>query len=157
KKKVLLGGGTPPDAHLKIRVPVKAGTRELAATFLKDTLLKEGIIERVRDDVVQTYFEGVGSITVAGPFNVQGPGETVTRNKIFVCHPSGAAQEQACAKKILSNLAHRAYRRPVGAGNMTQLLTLYKAGAQNGGFESGVKLALQKILVSPEFLFRAEI
>src|SRR6266852_1355797 len=94
KKKVVLGGGTPPDAHLKVRVPVKAGTRELAATFLKDTLIKEGIIERARDDVVQTYFEGVGSITVAGPFNVQGPGETVTRSKIFVCHPSRPAEEQ---------------------------------------------------------------
>ena len=74
-KKVVLGSGTPPDAHLKIRVPVKAGTRELAATFLKDTLVKEGIIDRVTGDDVQTYFEGVGSITVAGPFNVQGPGE----------------------------------------------------------------------------------
>ena len=157
KKKVVLGGGTPPDAHLKVRVPVKAGTRELAATFLKDTLIKEGIIERVRDDNVTTYFEGVGSITVAGPFNVQGPGDTVTRGKIFVCHPSGAAEEQACANKILSNLAHRAYRRPVGADDMTQLLALYKGGAQSGGFESGVRLALQKILVSPEFLFRAEV
>jgi len=157
KKKVVLGGGTPPDAHLKVRVPVKAGTRELAATFLKDTLIKEGIIERVRDDNVTTYFEGVGSITVAGPFNVQGPGDTVTRGKIFVCHPSGAAEEQACANKILSNLAHRAYRRPVGADDMMQLLALYKGGAQSGGFESGVRLALQKILVSPEFLFRAEV
>ena len=136
---------------------MKAGTRELAATFLKDTLLKEGIIERVRDDAVPTYFEGVGSITVAGPFNVQGPGKTVTRDKIFVCHPSGAAEEQACAKKILSTLAHRAYRRPLGDGDMTQLLALYNAGAQNGGFESGVRLALQKILVSPGFLFRAEV
>ena len=71
--------------------------------------------------------------------------------------PSAAAEEQACAKKILSNLAHRAYRRPVDADDMTQLLALYKAGAQNGGFESGVRLALQKILVSPDFLFRAEI
>jgi hypothetical protein len=156
KKKVVLGGGTPPDAHLKVRVPVRAGTRELAATFLKDTLIKEGIIERVRDDNVTTYFEGVGSITVAGPFNVQGPGDTVTRGKIFVCHPSGAAEEQACARNILSNLAHRAYRRPVSADDMTQLLALYKGGAQNG-FESGVRLALQKILVSPEFLFRAEV
>ena len=154
---VVLGGGTPPDAHLKIRVPVKAGARELAATFLKDTLLTEGVIERVRDDQVLTYFEGVGSITVAGPFNVQGPGETVTRDKIFVCHPSRAADEQACARTILSNLAHRAYRRPVGEGDMTQLLTLYEEGAQDGGFESGVRLALQKILVSPDFLFRAEI
>jgi mono/diheme cytochrome c family protein len=156
-KKIVLGGGTPPDAHLRIRIPVKAGARELAATFLKDTLIKEGIIERVRDDVVQTYFEGVGSMTVAGPFNVQGPGETVTRERIFVCRPSGAADEQACATKILSNLAHRAYRRPVGADDMTQLLALYKTGAQNGGFESGVRLALQKILVSPDFVFRVEV
>ena len=98
-KKVVLGGGTPPDADLKVRVPVKAGTRELAATFLKDTLLQEGIIERVRDDVVSTYFEGVGSITVAGPFNVQGPGDTVTRDKIFICRPSAAAEQEACAQK----------------------------------------------------------
>ncbi len=155
-KKVVLGGGTPPDAHLKIRVPVKAGMRELAATFLKDTLVQEGIIERVRDDVVSTYFEGVGTITVAGPFNVQGPGDTVTRDRIFICRPSAAAEQEACAQKILSNLAHRAYRRPVSDSDTTQLLALYKTGAQNGGFEAGVRLALQKILVSPDFLFRAE-
>ncbi len=70
----MLGGGTPPDAHLKVRLPVKAGTRELAATFLKDTLFKEGVIDRIRDDVVQTYFEGVGSITVAGPVQCAGAG-----------------------------------------------------------------------------------
>jgi mono/diheme cytochrome c family protein len=156
-KKVVLGAGTPPDAHLKIRVPVKAGTRELAATFLKDTVIKEGIIERIREDDVTMYFEGVASMTVAGPFNVQGPGDTVTRNRIFVCHPSAAAEEEACANTILSSLAHRAYRRPVSAGDMTQLLALYKSGAANGGFESGVRLALQKILVSPDFLFRAEV
>ncbi len=156
-KKVVLGGGAPPDAHLKIRVPVKAGTRELAATFLKDTLIKEGIIDRVRDDDVQTYFEGVGSITVAGPFNVQGSGTTVTRDRIFICHPSAAAEQQACAKKIVSTLAHRAYRRPVSDGETAQLLALYNEGARSGGFEPGVRLALQKILVSPEFLFRAEV
>jgi hypothetical protein len=156
-KKIVLGGGTPPDAHLRIRVPVKAGSRELAATFVKDTLVKEGIIERVREDVVQTYFEGVGSITVAGPFNVQGPGETVNRERIFICRPSSAAEEQACATKILSNLAHRAYRRPVDAADITPLMTLYRTGAQNGGFEAGVRLALQKILVSPDFVFRAEV
>jgi len=156
-KKVVLGGGTPPDAHLKIRLPVKAGTRELAATFLKDTLIKEGIIDRIRGDDVLTYFEGVGSITVAGPFNVQGSGNTATRDRIFICHPSAAAEQQACAKKILSNLAHHAYRRPVSDGETAQLLALYNEGARNGGLESGVRLALQKILVSPEFLFRAEV
>src|SRR4029453_13229241 len=140
-----------------VRVPVKGGTRELAATFLKNTVIKVGIIERVRDDVVQTYFEGVGSITVAGPFNVQGPGETISRSNIFVCHPSGPAEEQTCATKILSNLAHRAYRRPVGADDMKQLIALYKGGAQNGGFGAGGGRAPRKILVAPEFLFRTEV
>jgi len=156
-KKIVLGGGTPPDAALKVRVPVKAGVHEIAATFLKDSLLKEGIIDKVRDDDVQTYFEGVGSVTVAGPFNVKGPGETVPREKIFICHPSGPSDETACAEKILSNLAHHAYRRPVGADDMSELLALYKEGAREGGFESGVRLALQKILVSPQFLFREEL
>jgi uncharacterized protein DUF1592/uncharacterized protein DUF1588/uncharacterized protein DUF1587/uncharacterized protein DUF1585/uncharacterized protein DUF1595/cytochrome c len=156
-KKVVLGGGTPPDAMMKVRVPVKAGTRELAATFLKDTLVKEGIIDRVRGDDVLTYFEGIGSITVAGPFNVQGSGTTASRERIFLCHPSAAAEQEACAKRILTNLAHHAYRRPVRDGDMTQLLALYKEGAKSGAFESGVRLALQKILVSPDFLFRAEV
>jgi mono/diheme cytochrome c family protein len=152
----VVGRGTAPDAHLKIRVPVKAGTRELVATFLKDTVIQEGIIDRERDDVSRTYFEGVGTVTVTGPYDIQGPGATPTRDKIFTCRPAGASDEQACAEKILSNLARRAYRRPIAADDMPQLLALYRQGAQNGGFEAGVKLALQKILVSPEFLFRAE-
>jgi len=152
----VVGRGTAPDAHLKIRVPVKAGTRELVATFLKDTVIQEGIIDRERDDVSRTYFEGVGTVTITGPYDIQGPGATPTRDKIFSCRPAGASDEQACAEKILSNLARRAYRRPIAADDMPQLLALYRQGAQNGGFEAGVKLALQKILVSPEFLFRAE-
>jgi hypothetical protein len=157
EKKIVLGAGTPPDANLKVRLSVKAGDREIDATFLKDSVLKEGIIDRLRDDVVQSYFEGVQTVQVAGPFNVQGPGDTLTRDKIFTCHPSGSADEMACAEKVLANLAHHAYRRPVNADDMSQLLALYKEGAQSGGFESGVQLALQKVLVSPEFLFRAEI
>jgi hypothetical protein len=156
-KKIVLGGGTPPDAKLKVRLSVKAGSREIGATFLKDTLIKEGVIDRIRSDDVQQYFEGVGSITVAGPFNVEGPGETASRDKIFICHPSASADEMACAEKVLTNIAHHAYRRPVTADDMPQLLALYKLGAEEGGFESGIRLALQKILVSPEFLFRAEL
>jgi len=148
--------GTAPDAHMKVRIAVKAGTHELEATLLKDTVVTEGIIDRVREDQVRVYFEGVGSITVAGPYNAQGPGATPSRAKIFVCQPANRGEEQACAEKVLSNLAHRAYRRPVTAEDMSQLLGLYRQGAQNGGFESGVRVALQKILVSPDFLFRAE-
>jgi len=157
EKKIVLGGGTPPDAGLRVRINVDAGTREIDATFLKDTLVKEGIIDPIRSDDVQQYFEGVATITVAGPLKVEGPGETVTREKIFICHPSAAAEELACAEKILGNLAHHAYRRPVTTEDVSQLVSLYKTGAQDGGFEAGVRLALQKILVSPDFLFRAEL
>jgi hypothetical protein len=145
------------DAALKVRLPVRAGTHTLAATFLKDTVLQEGILFRQRADAVQAHFEGVGSISVAGPYNVQGPGATPSRDKIFVCHPSAPTEEQACAEKILADLAHRAYRRQIAADDLPQLTALYKLGAETGGFESGVRLALQKILVSPEFIFRAEL
>ena len=151
---VVHGTGKDPDSDLKVRVPVTAGTRTLVATFLKDTVLTEGIIERRRDE--QNFFEGVGSISVAGPYNVQGPGTTASRDRIFLCRPSARAEEEACAEKILANLAHRAYRRPVVADDLTPLFALYRQGAQSGGFEAGVRLALQKILVSPEFIFRME-
>jgi hypothetical protein len=147
------GAGTDPDSHLKIRVPVKAGTRTLVATFLKDTVMPEGILPNNRETA---FFEGVGSISVAGPYNVQGPGATSSRDRIFLCHPATRAEEQACAEKIISGLAHRAYRRPIAADDLPQLLALYRQGAESGGFEAGVRLALQKILVSPEFIFRME-
>jgi cytochrome c5 len=156
-KKIVLGSGKAPDADLKVRIPVKAGPHEIGATFLKDTVLREGIIERVRDDNVQTYFEGVATVNVAGPFNVQGPGETASRDKIFICRPTGRADEEACAQRVLTNLAHRAYRRPVTNDDTAPLLALYRQGAQNGGFESGIRLAMQKVLVSPDFIFRAEV
>jgi len=161
EKKIILGAGTPPDANLKVRIMVNAGSREIGATFLKDSLLREGVIERERSDVVQSYFEGVAGVTVAGPFQAMGSGVTEARQKIFTCLPADGASEAeqaACAEKIISNLARRAYRRPVGSGDVDQLMELYKVGAEEGGgFEAGIRWALQKILVSPDFLFRAEM
>jgi len=138
-------------------LPIKAGTHTIAAMFQKDSVIPEGIVFKQRAEAVQAHFEGVGSISVSGPFNVQGPGDTASREKIFVCHPAAATEDEACAEKIITNLAHHAYRRPVTADDLPQLMALYKLGAENGGFESGVRLALQKVLVSPEFLFRVEL
>jgi len=141
----------------KVRMPVKAGSHTIAATFQKDTVLPEGILFKPRFDNIQSHFEGVGAISIAGPYNVQGPGDTPSREKIFTCHPAGSADEMACAEKILTGIVHRAYRRPVAADDMPELLALYKQGAAAGGFEQGVRLALQKILVSPDFIFRVEL
>jgi mono/diheme cytochrome c family protein len=148
------GTGQQPDAHLKIRVPVKAGTRTLVATFLKDTVKPEGILNANRETA---FFEGVGSVSVAGPYNAQGPGSTPSRERIFICRPATAVDEPACAEKILAGLARRAYRRPIAAADLAPLLALYRQGSQSGGFEAGVRLALQRILVSPGFLFRMEL
>jgi hypothetical protein len=151
------GAREEADSHLKVRIPVKAGERTIVATFLKDTLVREGIVFKPRADAIQAHFEGVGAISIAGPFNVRGPGITPSREKIFVCHPAAAAEEEACAQKIITELAHRAYRRPVTADDLPQLLALYRQGAATGGFEAGIRLTLQKVLVSPEFLFRVEL
>jgi hypothetical protein len=141
----------------KVRMPIKAGTHTIATAFQKDTVVPEGILFKPRFDNIPSHFEGVGAISIGGPYNVQGPGETASRDKLFVCHPTADAEEQACAEKILTNIAHRAYRRPIAADDLPQLIALYKQGAETGGFEAGVRLALQKILVSPDFIFRVEL
>jgi hypothetical protein len=157
----VFGTGHDPDANMKLRLPVKAGPHTLLAAFLKDTVVSEDILPqrgRGGNGNDKDYFEGIGNITVVGPFNVQGPGNTESRDRIFVCHPAAPAEEQACAEKIIANLAHRAYRRPVVADeDLPALLALYKRGAQRGGFEAGIRLALQTILVSPDFVFRSEV
>ena len=152
-----LGAGEELDQNLKVRLPVKAGVHTIVATFLKDTVVPEGIIFRPRIDAIQGHFEGVGAISVSGPFAVAGPGSTPSRDRIFVCRPSAAADEEACAATIIAGLARRAYRRPVAGEDLPPLLALYRQGAATGGFENGIRLTLQKILVSPEFLFRVEL
>jgi hypothetical protein len=149
---VVHGTGHDPDSHLKVRVPVKAGTRTLVATFVKDTIKTEGI-PPTRE---ANFFEGVGNISVAGPYDVLGPGDTASRDRIFVCHPIAPAEEGACAEKIISSLARRAYRRPIAADDLPPLVALFRQGAAADGFAAGVRLALLKILVSPEFIFRME-
>ena len=143
------------DAGLEVRFPVKAGPRLVGVTFLKDTLKPEGI---PRDGGYRrsVAFEGVGSVTIAGPYNTIGTGETASRRKIFVCRPAAVADEEVCAKKILHALARRAYRRPVTEQDTQPLLSLYRAGRSKAGFEVGIRMAIEGMLVSPGFLFRTE-
>jgi hypothetical protein len=147
------GATEGPDAHFKARVPLKAGTHTIIATFLKDTVKSEDVLPSARE---AAFFEGVGSVTIAGPFEVHEAGATPSRERIFLCHPTDATDEQACGEKIIANLVRRAYRRPVTADDLPPLIALYREGAEEGGFEAGVEFALEKILVSPEFVFRIE-
>ncbi|NNE37398.1 MAG: DUF1592 domain-containing protein [Gammaproteobacteria bacterium] len=148
------------DEHLEVQVPVKAGTHTIVATFVKDFTKMEGqpkafTAAEIRNRE-QAFFEGVGTLSVVGPYDVTGPGETINRNKLFICHPSHGDDEQICVREIISMLIRRAYRRPITEEDLPVFLKLYEQGKLKGGFESGIRMALQKVLVSPEFLFRME-
>jgi hypothetical protein len=159
--------GSEPDVEtgLEVRFPAKAGTRLVGVAFLDEGSVSEGML---RPDFVQLQHDGQGpkidgksdpgvdSVSIAGPFDVKGTGETPSRRKIFVCHPTGAKDEDLCAKKILVTLVRRAYRRPVTDSDVQGLLGLYHAGRSKGGFEAGIGRAIQGVLLSRKFLFREE-
>jgi hypothetical protein len=153
------GEETAADDHLQVRIPIKAGTRNVVATLIKDTVKAEGIISKpglgLRNREA-AFFEGVGDLSIAGPYNIEGPGITPSREKIFSCRPSTKQSDKSCAKEILTGLTRQAYRRPVTDEDLSLLLDLYEKGKNEGGFETGIRLAVQTILVSPEFLFRME-
>jgi mono/diheme cytochrome c family protein len=165
-----IGGGPKPptaaqvEAGLELRIPVKAGARLVGVTFLPDHVVPEGMF---RGTQVQVQFAGtdvnearrdpgIENITIGGPFNAQIPKDSASRRQIFVCYPARAEEEDPCARKILSALANRAYRRPVTEQEIRDLLGLYRAGKTNASFESGISSALQGLLVSGHFLFRME-
>jgi hypothetical protein len=98
----------------------------------------------------------VTSVVVTGPFNATGRGDTPSRTRIFVCRPSSVAEEEPCARRILSTLARRAFRRPVTEGDLKPLVGFYQSGRRRGDFDSGIQNAIQAMLTSPDFLFRVE-
>ena len=149
------------DAGLEVRFPVKAGPRVVAVSFKKDLAEPEGIPQPSggRAIALNEWYDGnpsVDSVAIGGPYNVQGPGDTPSRRKIFSCVPTGSSGEQPCARKILSALARRAYRRPVTEEDIQTLFEFYNSGRRRAGFEAGIQSALERILASPDFLFRLE-
>ena len=152
------------DAGLEVRFQAKAGARLVGVAFLKQSSEPEGeLVPRQFYDELLSFKGGdpaVDNVSISGPYNAQGLGDTPSRRKIFVCSPavipSGIAAEEPCAKKILSTLARRAYRRPVTETDVLTLLQFYQVGRRTGGFEAGIGTAIQGILVGPEFLFRIE-
>jgi hypothetical protein len=158
------------DADWRVRVPVNAGQHSVTATFIARTAALD---EPARLPFERPYPAGVNipetrtgaylrAVEISGPYDASGGGDTASRRRIFSCRPGGAAdgaQAEACAGEILRSLARRAYRRPVSAGDVEPLLAFYREGAGSGsfrGFDAGIQLAVKRLLVSPEFLFRVE-
>jgi hypothetical protein len=96
------------------------------------------------------------SVEIAGPFNPTGSGNSPSRRRILICTPSGPAGEEACSTRILTALARRAYRRSVTAADVRPLVAFYREGRAEGSFDQGIERALNRLLVSPEFLLRVE-
>jgi hypothetical protein len=160
---------TSADANLEVTVPVRAGRRTVVVTFLDKSWEKEGIRQPPLREYSATVTEltdsgprpdgpGVESVTINGPYDTAGPGDTPSRTRIFICRPAseGDSNDESCARKILSALARRAYHRPITDRDVALLAGFYEDGRKNGGFEGGIQRAIERLLVDPEFLFRIE-
>ena len=157
------------DRDWEFRLPVGAGPRELRVTFVRKTAaypetLRQPYLRPYTsitggDTRVQPY---LGSVTVTGPFAAAGgppTEETPSRWRIFACRPAAGAdeaEETACARRIVSALARRAYRRPVTPADLDVLLGFFDESRREAGFDAGVEMALRWLLASPEFVLRVE-
>jgi hypothetical protein len=147
------------DKTLQVRFPVKAGTRKISVAFLKKMGIPEeplysqiSIIDYAQ---LKAGLPGVGTVRVGGPYNPTVSADSATRNKIYVCQPVGK-NDELCAKRIISNLAGQAYRRPVTDKELAGLMGFYQQGQKQGSFDEGIGLALERILAGPKFLFITE-
>jgi mono/diheme cytochrome c family protein len=154
--------GAALDEKLTVRVPVKAGMHTVAAaTLLRSHATKDDLIKPfLRTTVDGLDISGdpsVDRVTIEGPFNGTAAGETEARRRIFLCRPDSSQDELPCARRILSALARRAYRRPATDSDLETLLSFYQRRRNsNGSFEAGIESALQYVLAAPEFLYRFE-
>ncbi len=149
------GEAPKPRKPLEFRIPVKAGPRLIGIAFVERNELRDEELLRPRWRSTGSEL-AVETATISGPYNPKGPGDTPSRRRIFVCRPESASDEEPCARRILSALERRAYRRPVVDADLQSLMPFYAAGRAEGGFELGIERALQRLLVSPQFLFRIE-
>ncbi|MEP7306629.1 MAG: DUF1592 domain-containing protein [Acidobacteriota bacterium] len=157
-------GGAIKDARdrMQVRVRVNAGPHQVGFGFLRTpggaARTQENLQPAVRASI--GVFEPFGApklqhVFISGPFNPTGPGDTPSRRRIFSCRPGRESDEAACAQRILSSLARKAYSRPLTATEMAELMTFYESGRRGRTFEKGIQLALPRILAGPEFIFRS--
>ena len=157
------------DGGLFVRFAAKAGLHTISVSFQNRTWAPEGIgpsrfpaasfgTQHAKGSGVSTgrVEMAVDAVHVEGPFKATRPAMTDSRRRIFVCDPTSPAREDACAKTILLKLARRAYRRAATADDVATLVEFYKTGRAEAGFDAGIQRALERILISPYFIYRVE-
>ena len=154
-------GGAP---GMRVRFTTTAGRHSIGATFLATNYAPLLDLDRhfMRSTVQTgptpgyTFFPHVGTIRIEGPFNAKAAKDSPSRRRIFICTPAAAGEEQACAQRIITNLATRAFRRPATPADVNLLMPFYRAGREEGTFDDGIEMALARILASPQFIYRIE-
>ena len=147
-------------------VAVRAGARRVSAAFIErfagsvDDLIAP-IEHTLADSQIGTAYgitllPHLRDLSIVGPYRVTGVSETPSRRAIFSCRPTSPDDEMACATEIVTRLATRAYRRPLGEADRTGLMRFYEQGRAEADFEAGIRTALRAILASPHFVFRVE-
>src|SRR5262245_51000179 len=154
---------TTLDKNLKLRIPVPAGPHNLAVTFVKEG---SSLIETARQPTQSRFNErrhprtqpAISQVSVTGPYSPKGAENTPGRRRLFVCRPAGQdkAQEEKCAREILSTLMRRAYRRPISKTEVDEPMGFYHEGRAEGDFDAGIERALSSVLINPDFMFRVE-
>ena len=154
------------DEDLSVRISAGAGPRVLGVSFVQGRSERDGVLQPRATGKVLAIAErwsstseapeaAVEQVSIAGPFDAAGSGDTPSRERLFVCRPALGAEE-TCAREILETVARRAFRRPVTETDLATLQGFFAAGRRAGGFDAGIQRALESILVDPEFLFRVE-
>jgi len=152
------------DGTFDFKFPAKAGRHTVVVTFLAtNDAPGNDLNEHFLRSTIETgglpgyrFFPHVGKFVIDGPYESKGASDSSARRKIFVCKPANPSQETACARRIISNLARRAYRRPVKDQDTEVLLGFYQQGRNQKDFDTGIEMALRRILADPEFVFRRE-
>jgi hypothetical protein len=159
------GGGGRGGTPMQIRFAAKAGQHTVAVTFLQTNFapILDIDIHPLRDTVQTgptpgyTFFPHVGTVRIEGPYNAVDAQDSASRRRIFICRPTSAADEAACARKIITNLATQAFRRPATSDDLSSLMDFYQTGRQESDFDHGIEIALGRILASPKFIYRMEV
>ncbi len=153
--------GDDVEARARVRIPLKAGPHTIGVAFIEKPAAQNSwrlqpFLRSSHDTFDPTGYPHIDVFSITGPYNPTGPGDTPSRRKVFMCRPATAAEEEPCARRIVSTLARLAYRGQVGEEDLKRLMSFYATGRREGTFERGVQLALQRMLASAKFALRIE-
>lgn len=152
------------DGSIDVTIPIKAGSHKVGVTFEATNyrpsldMIRQYERKSLEDNPIPQlqYHPAVGVLRIRGPFLPTRPVDSRSIRKVYTCHPATQAQEEPCAKQILTTLVRRAFRHPATPSDLEWVTGFYQEGRREGTFEDGIELALRRILASPQFLVRAE-